>query len=444
MNAAADGLGLARPAEEWFIGTSDGTPASWSRPRTRRRLGAPSPRARGDASRTLDARHRAALRPRPGGRPAGRARPTRGAPSGTATRSPTSSAGTSTTPTSATSGAASARSRRASWPRTCAGPPTCSGATRSSAAATRRGTRGGTEVCLQGGIHPGFTGEWYIELVEAIRAELPDLHIHAFSPLEVWQGAYTAEHAAARLPRAAARRRARLAARHGGRDPRRRGAPHALPRQGVDGAVARGDAHGALRSASAPPRRSCSATSSSPCTRRDHLLALRDLARETGGFTEFVPLPFVHAEAPIGLKRPHPPRADVRGVGRAARRGAAAARPAHPEHPGVVGQARPGGRRRAARRRRERPRRHAHERVDLARGRRQPRPGVPAGADGGSDPRAPAGSRCSGRRCTAGRPRRSARAASAPRRSSRRRRRRTTTPASSGRRSCTGPGLAAR
>lgn len=51
--------------------------------------------------------------------------------------------------------------------------------------------RGATEVCLQGGIHPAFTGEYYAEVVTAIRAALPDIHIHAFSALEVWQGAAT-------------------------------------------------------------------------------------------------------------------------------------------------------------------------------------------------------------------------------------------------------------
>ena len=51
--------------------------------------------------------------------------------------------------------------------------------------------RGATEVCLQGGIHPAFTGEYYASVVDAIRTELPGLHIHAFSALEVWQGAET-------------------------------------------------------------------------------------------------------------------------------------------------------------------------------------------------------------------------------------------------------------
>ncbi|MFN8223678.1 MAG: 5-amino-6-(D-ribitylamino)uracil--L-tyrosine 4-hydroxyphenyl transferase CofH [Gaiellales bacterium] len=51
--------------------------------------------------------------------------------------------------------------------------------------------RGATEVCLQGGIHPAFTGDYYASVVEAISAAVPDLHIHAFSALEAWQGAET-------------------------------------------------------------------------------------------------------------------------------------------------------------------------------------------------------------------------------------------------------------
>jgi FO synthase len=51
--------------------------------------------------------------------------------------------------------------------------------------------RGATEVCLQGGIHPSYTGETYIRICEAIRAAVPGMHIHAFSPLEVTQGAAT-------------------------------------------------------------------------------------------------------------------------------------------------------------------------------------------------------------------------------------------------------------
>jgi FO synthase len=53
--------------------------------------------------------------------------------------------------------------------------------------------RGATEVCLQGGIHPAFTGEYYADVVRAIREAVPEIHVHAFSALEVWQGATTLE-----------------------------------------------------------------------------------------------------------------------------------------------------------------------------------------------------------------------------------------------------------
>ncbi|HNI38187.1 MAG TPA: 7,8-didemethyl-8-hydroxy-5-deazariboflavin synthase CofG, partial [Pseudomonadales bacterium] len=51
--------------------------------------------------------------------------------------------------------------------------------------------RGATEVCMQGGIHPDYDGKTYIEILDAVKAVQPDMHIHAFSPLEIWQGATT-------------------------------------------------------------------------------------------------------------------------------------------------------------------------------------------------------------------------------------------------------------
>ena len=51
--------------------------------------------------------------------------------------------------------------------------------------------RGASEVCMQGGIHPEYTGETYLNMCRVIKEALPKLHIHAFSPLEVWQGAHT-------------------------------------------------------------------------------------------------------------------------------------------------------------------------------------------------------------------------------------------------------------
>ena len=51
--------------------------------------------------------------------------------------------------------------------------------------------RGATEVCMQGGIHPDYTGQTYLDIVNTVRSATPEMHIHAFSPLEVWQGAAT-------------------------------------------------------------------------------------------------------------------------------------------------------------------------------------------------------------------------------------------------------------
>ncbi|MGZ8705838.1 MAG: 7,8-didemethyl-8-hydroxy-5-deazariboflavin synthase CofG, partial [Gaiellaceae bacterium] len=53
--------------------------------------------------------------------------------------------------------------------------------------------RGATEVCLQGGIHPAFTGDYYLSVVRTIKEAVPSLHVHAFSALEIWQGAATLE-----------------------------------------------------------------------------------------------------------------------------------------------------------------------------------------------------------------------------------------------------------
>jgi FO synthase len=50
---------------------------------------------------------------------------------------------------------------------------------------------GATEVCMQGGIHPRYTGKTYLDIVRAVKSVAPEMHVHAFSPLEIWQGAAT-------------------------------------------------------------------------------------------------------------------------------------------------------------------------------------------------------------------------------------------------------------
>ena len=161
--------------------------------------------------------------------------------------------------------------------------------------------RGATEVCLQGGIHPGFDGDYYASVVRAIKDAVPDLHVHAFSALEIWHGATTLgvslrdylerlrDEGLASLPGTAA--------------------------EVLDDEV---------RAVICPDKISTAQWLEVHRTAHDvglrsnntimfghvdrppnwarHLLAVRSLQRETGGFTEFVPLPFIHMEAPMYLK----------------------------------------------------------------------------------------------------------------------------------------------
>lgn len=161
--------------------------------------------------------------------------------------------------------------------------------------------RGATEVCMQGGIHPEYTGQTYLDICRAVKAAVPDMHVHAFSPLEVWQGARTlkldlAEYLArlrnaglGSLPGTAAEIlddevRATLCA------------DKVNTAQWLD--VMRAAHNGGIRTTSTIMYGHIER----PVHWARHLLRLRDLQKETGGFTEFVPLPFVASEAPIYLK----------------------------------------------------------------------------------------------------------------------------------------------
>jgi FO synthase len=161
--------------------------------------------------------------------------------------------------------------------------------------------RGATEVCLQGGIHPDYTGETYLGICRAIRAAVPGMHIHAFSPLEVSQGAATLGLAVpeflARLKEAGLGTLPGTAAEILDDAVRAVICPDKLDTAGWL-AVMRA-AHGlGLRTTSTVMYGHVEG----PESWARHLLALRDLQAETGGFTEFVPLPFVHREAPMYLK----------------------------------------------------------------------------------------------------------------------------------------------
>ena len=168
--------------------------------------------------------------------------------------------------------------------------------------------RGAVEVCLQGGIHPGFTGDYYAQVCEAIKAELPELHVHAFSALEVWQGAATLgaplRDYLERLRNVGLASLPGTAAEILDDEIRRVICPDKVTTE--QWLEVHETAHRVgLRSTTTIMFGSVEG----PRNWARHLIRLRDQQKRSGGFTEFVPLPFVHMEAPIflkGLARPGP------------------------------------------------------------------------------------------------------------------------------------------
>ena len=168
--------------------------------------------------------------------------------------------------------------------------------------------RGATEVCLQGGIHPDFTGDFYVSVLRAIKERLPEMHVHGFTPLEVWQGAHTLgvsvrefltrlrDAGLGTLPGTAAEILEDRVRRHLCPDKVRTSewaevmiTAHELGLRATT-TIMFGHIDG-------------------PGAWANHLEVLRQIQRRTGGFTEFVPLPFVHMASPIflqGKARPGP------------------------------------------------------------------------------------------------------------------------------------------
>jgi len=169
-------------------------------------------------------------------------------------------------------------------------------------------SRGATEVCMQGGIHPAYTGATYLAVVSAVKRAAPRMHVHAFSPLEVRHGARTLG-----IPVPAFLERLRDAG---------LGSLPGTAAEILDDEVRRVICPDKLTTAqwlevmAAAPAAGLRATATimfghveSPLHWSRHLLRVRELQARTGVFTEFVPLPFVHMEAPMWLRgeaRPGP------------------------------------------------------------------------------------------------------------------------------------------
>ncbi|GCE16182.1 5-amino-6-(D-ribitylamino)uracil--L-tyrosine 4-hydroxyphenyl transferase CofH [Tengunoibacter tsumagoiensis] len=161
--------------------------------------------------------------------------------------------------------------------------------------------RGATEVCMQGGIHPDYTGETYLQMCRAIKKVLPEMHIHAFSPLEVWQGAQTlglsVHDFLAQLKEAGLSTLPGTAAEILDDEVRATLCPDKIKTD--EWLEVMEEAHGiGLRTTSTIMYGHLE----EPKHWARHLLRLKALQERTGGFTEFVPLPFVHMEAPVFWK----------------------------------------------------------------------------------------------------------------------------------------------
>ena len=161
--------------------------------------------------------------------------------------------------------------------------------------------RGASEVCMQGGIHPDYTGHTYLDILKTVRAAAPHIHIHAFSPLEVWQGAETLgielkdflrelkSAGLGTLPGTAAE------------------ILHDDVRRIICAdKINTGQWLEVMDTAHEIGLRSTATIMfghvDTPEHWAAHLLAVRELQQRTGGFTEFVPLPYVAQEAPMYLK----------------------------------------------------------------------------------------------------------------------------------------------
>ncbi|MGH6878346.1 MAG: 5-amino-6-(D-ribitylamino)uracil--L-tyrosine 4-hydroxyphenyl transferase CofH, partial [Rhizomicrobium sp.] len=161
--------------------------------------------------------------------------------------------------------------------------------------------RGAMEICMQGGIHPDYTGATYLGLLRTVKAAVPEIHVHAFSPLEVMHGAATlgipiAEYLR-ELKRAGLGTLPGTAAEILDDEVRAVICPDKLTTEQWLEVVATAHAAG-LRTTSTIMYGHVE----TPLSWARHLLRLRALQQRTGGITEFVPLPFVHMEAPMYLR----------------------------------------------------------------------------------------------------------------------------------------------
>ncbi len=177
-------------------------------------------------------------------------------------------------------------------------------------------TAGATEICMQGGIHPELPGTAYFDLAREVKRRGPGLHLHAFSPMEVVNGAQRS---------GLSLHDWLVTAREAGVDSLPGTAAEILDDE-VRWILTKGKLPAdqwieVIRTAHGVGLPTSATMMFGHVDRPDHwvghIRTIRGLQEETGGFTEFVPLPFVHQQAPLylaGVSRPGPTARDNRAV----------------------------------------------------------------------------------------------------------------------------------
>ncbi|WP_412073398.1 5-amino-6-(D-ribitylamino)uracil--L-tyrosine 4-hydroxyphenyl transferase CofH [Tritonibacter mobilis] len=163
--------------------------------------------------------------------------------------------------------------------------------------------RGGTEVCIQGGLHPKMEGTYYRDIVHAIKAALPDMHIHAFSPFEIWYGASKTKMSyhdfLADLKDAGLGSMPGTAAEILDTEVRLQLTKNKLSAEKWVEIIRAAHEVGIPTTATI-----MYGHIDAPEHWAAHIRLLRDIQKDTGGFTELVPLSFVHTESPLWSENP--------------------------------------------------------------------------------------------------------------------------------------------
>ncbi|HEV2507860.1 MAG TPA: 5-amino-6-(D-ribitylamino)uracil--L-tyrosine 4-hydroxyphenyl transferase CofH [Mesorhizobium sp.] len=163
--------------------------------------------------------------------------------------------------------------------------------------------RGGTEVCIQGGLHPDLPADYYVRILEAVKHRVPDIHVHAFSPFEIWYGVRKS-----RIPLAAYLKQLKQAGLGSMPGTAAEILDTEIRLQLTRNKLSADEWETIIRAAHGAGIRTTATIMyghiDGPAHWAAHIARIRAIQKDTGGFTEFVPLGFIHEQT--RLYRDHP------------------------------------------------------------------------------------------------------------------------------------------